>query len=223
MTSAPERQIARGRRQKARIMILIAVTPMTAKQLSEKLGITTKAVLLHTKAMMESVPRKIYVSGWLPNVNGRPAPLYMAGERQNVPYVAKRKPVMNLPDRNVIHMARLVEILEQSPRTVNELSVLMNISHSRVRLYTKRLRDMRWGRIHAWRDPEGRGDQSPVYGLGDKKDAPKPARKTRAHFHKQMMSDPERHAHALAKKRAQSYVDKHKAKPQGIFAALGLP
>lgn len=214
-----EYQRSRGERQKGRILAAIAAEPKTVRQLAEAVHLTMSAVLLHTKAMMRETPRRLHIAGYVPNSEGRPAPLYGPGDIPDASYERKRKD--KVPDRLEARRAKLIELLRAAPRTAAQLGQLMHLSDSRVRIYIRELREEGGAYIKDWAPPPGRGDLSPVYALGNRPDKVKP-RQTRADTYQKEISDPDKHARLLAKQRARYTVKKHTKRPQGVFAALGL-
>lgn len=215
----PNYQKERGERQKQRILDLVASEPMTAKQLAESIHLSLTAVLLHTKAMMRSAPRRLRIAGYVPSSIGKPAPLYGPGEAPDTAYDPIRK--AKLLDRVETKAALIRKHLEEAPRTAEQLGNLAHMSPSRTRFYLRRLRDAGEVYIKSWAPPPGRGDLSPVYAIGSRTDKKKP-KKTRAETYAKEKADPERLARIQAKRRARHTLEKYRKNPQGIFAALGL-
>jgi len=209
-----------GDRQKQKILALVAVSPMSARDLAGKVHLTLGGVLIHTKQMMAETPRRIRIAEYRLQGQGKPAPLYGPGDGPDAVYEARRKP--KLPDRVETRMGQLVEVLEQGACTAEQAALKMNLSIARAREYIRRLRAMRWAYIADWIAPEGRGDLAPSYALGIRPDKPKP-QQTRADRYRKEKSDPERYRRSLTLRRHQYQIAKLKQKPNTIFGALGAP
>lgn len=219
MTRGPNYQAERGERQRGRISWALRPAPLTAQQLADQLHLSRDAVLLHLRRMLDAEPRQVHVGGYLPAPRqGKAAPLYAAGPGVDVEYPRYRKP--KAADRVEGRLAAMVALLAE-PRTSGQLAELMHLSSSRVLFYLSELKAA--GRIHikAWASPPGRGDLSPVYALGKRKDKAKP-RQSRAERYKLEISDPERHEDMLARRRTRYSLIKAKSRPNGVFGALGL-
>lgn len=218
--SRPENyQAERGERQRGRIAWALRSAPLTAQQLADQLHLSRDAVLLHLRRMLDAEPRQVHVDGYLPAPRqGKAAPLYGAGPGVDAEYPRYRKP--KAEDRVEARIATMVELLAE-PRTSGQLGELMHLSASRVCVYLAGLRAE--GRIYikAWASPPGRGDLSPVYALGKRKDKAKP-RQSRAERYKLEIADPERHEDMLARRRTRYSLIKAKSRPNGVFGALGL-
>lgn len=119
--------------------------------------------------------------------------------------------------------ARILVELEKLPMTRDELQCLLGVSKACVQRYIVHLRSQpRQLYIARWK--QGHGRSAPVYAVGTRRDAPKPAAMTRTERNakewKRIKADPDRHARVKAAARVHGTIQRVKAAPQPWFAAL---
>lgn len=223
-------QLKSSRREKA-ILDALRAKPMTTQQIADAIGASNSSVAIYLRRLLESVPAKVYVSRYEPNLGkyaGRPAPIYSAGNKKSVEFVPLSCPVPKISSAE--RRAKILELLEAQPMTVNQLAVKMFIVRGTVSKHMTALRNAaeRQVYIKSWDHPskvaeEGKGgDWAPVYAVGDKKDKPKPKQETPSQRHKRLSKDQSYVLQRRLKRRLRYNVEKLRGKPQGIFAALGL-
>lgn len=217
MPRGPDYQKDRSDRQKARIMDALADGPMNTKALAEKLHLSRTIILKYLHQLGQE-PRLVRVSGY-DDRHGRPAPIYALGSEADEVFV--RQADRPRPGRVAMRRQQIIDALTGSPMTCEQLSNIIGIQRSPIRNYLAELRNERRVHISGWTKAIKQGDIAPIYGLGNRPDAPKP-RKSRQQRWKEEKADPERYDRIKAKKRAAYAVDVAVKKPQGIFAALGL-
>lgn len=217
MTRPADYQKYRSDRQIERILAAIADAPMTAKQLADQISVTVSCILIYTKRLMAE-PRQIHIAGHAPSPKGKPSPLYGPGDRPNVEYTPKRKPKQG--NRVEMQIDRVTKALA-TPCTADQLGAKIHLTRSRARFYIRELRLAKLAYIASWDAPPGRGDLSPVYALGSKRDKKKP-RQTRAERYRIEKADPDKHERSLAKRRARHHSAKAASKPNTWLSALGV-
>jgi len=203
-----------GERQRLRILAVLAEEAMSAADIGDRIHLSKDMVLKHLKAMREESPRRIHVGSYTINGTGRPTPLYAIGNEPDAEY--HHQTVLKSHHHRLLGIV-LAE-LEQSPRTIRELSILTKLSISGARNLVSELREMGWCYLSAWAPPVNR-NRAPIFSVGIGKDAP-PAVTTRAKRWKQEKADPDLHKRNLAKRRTKALAARTLKKPQGVFAAL---
>lgn len=165
--------------------------------------------------------KRIHVKGFVANPSGRPQTIYAAGPGVDAVYPAKsvRKP--RQPDRRAARLESIIVLIAAKAMTARELGEAIHMTPSRTRGYVSQLRKEGRAYIAGWQHPGHRGDLAPRYKLGSKPDTPKP-RESRAERYRKEVSDPDRHARILAKKRNSDRIAKLTANRASPFAALGI-
>lgn len=214
----------RGIRNEARIVEMTTGQMMSRRQIAEAMGFTLASAFIYTDRLHDANPKRLYVAGHQRNTNGRPEPLFMAGNLPDVEFVSYRKPKLAY-DRVLVQFARVAEVLGCEPSTAEEVGEAIARSTGCARDYISQLRKARpkQAYIKEWRAPMGRGDLAPVYALGNKKDAPKP-RQTRAERFAKEKANRGRYEGMLFRKRAEYRKERGLPPPPlpSPFAALGL-
>lgn len=161
MNRVPER----GMRQKARILALIAESPMSDYDLADKLHICLMMVRLYVRQMRAQ--SRVYVSGYASQGRRIRSALYAAGDLPDAP----RDPVKPKLSQYEAQMAAVIENLGQ-PMTAIKLAGLVNRSRKNTLIYLNDLRAQGIVHISGW-SSSGQGGWSPVYKLGYGEDAPR--------------------------------------------------
>lgn len=160
----------RSERQRARILAAIAVEPLTAQQLADRLHLSRDGVNLHLAKMKAMKPRLIHVSGHVYNpLGGRPAPQYSPGDKLDANYTSSRAPTRH--NRVSEQLALAKKELGANPMTAANLGLKLGIRASRARFYIAKLRATKQAYIKDW-IPMAAGS-APIYAVGDKPDAPR--------------------------------------------------
>lgn len=120
-------------------------------------------------------------------------------------------------------LARIVGELAVRPMTISDLERLLGITTMAVRRYLAHLRAApRRVFIKRWL-PTG-GLPAPIFAAGSRRDAPKPATKTRQERNRQdwlrIRADPDRYDRVRAAARVHYRIHRLRGRPQPWFAAL---
>lgn len=193
----------RGSYQSARILAALA-RPMTIPQLAPVLHLSEDGVRRYIKRL--SASKQIRVCGWHQTVTGRVAPIYGLGGEPDAVYGEA------LADRRE---ACILALLSDGPRTAQQLADMMERCATHVCNMLVSLRASKAVHVHSYIEPEARGSFRPVYALGAKRDAPMVKRPTRERYQLRLEQN-------RSYRRRDSILRQATARPQGIFAALGL-
>jgi predicted ArsR family transcriptional regulator len=211
--------------QRGRILAAIAAEALTAQQLADRLHLTRDGINIHLKAMKEAAPRQVHVAGWVYNPQGgRPAPMYRPGDRPDAKYVAARAPTRHLQVGK--QLAKIKRLLRAKPMTAAQLGQALGTSSGWARNLVVRLRAEKQVYIAGWQSP-GAGI-APLYAMGARDDVPRPPIDPKNAYarlkHRRETDDHAREVYErdLRRRALNSKIKKLKAKPQGIFAALGV-
>jgi hypothetical protein len=209
--------------QRGRILAAIADEPLTAQQLADRLHLTKDGINIHLKAMKEASPRLVHVAGHVYNADGgRPAPKYSAGDQADATYIPTRQILQGRKDVVDRTFKRLVEMLQRSPMTANEIGDALDLAPARARWYISQLRTCEPRRVYIKRFEANYGAYpAPVYAVGNKPDAVYTP-KTRADVYRDVMADPDRRRRVLTRNKLRHLVASKRKKPNGIFGALGI-
>lgn len=216
MTSTRNRE--RGIANEFRVIDALRREKMTVIEVAALLGISRAGGLVYLSRLHGA--KRIHIAGHRPNPTGRPLPLFASGPGQDAVYMPKKVRKDRQPDRRETVKARVAALLE-APHTTNELAEKIARSPAIARRYISELKAEGRVYIMGWQHPGHRGDLAPRYKLGTRKDAVKP-KQTRAERWQKEKADPERHERLLKKRRHAERMKTIRAKPQGIFAALGV-
>ena len=199
MTSrANNSSVGRGQRNETRVAALLVDNQLSNQQIADALHMSRDSAIIYTRRLRARTPKRVYLSGWRNAPKGKPAPLFTAGDLPDVEYVTTRK--RKLPDRVQLQRARIKVALAE-PKTANQLAVAISRSISRTHKYLQMLRADGLVYILDHAAPDGRGDQAPIYALGNLPDAVK-HRQTRAERHQKEQADPSRKFNIGASRRA---------------------
>lgn len=209
--------------QRGRILAAIAHEPLTAQQLADRLHLTRDGINIHLKAMKEASPRLIHIAGHVYNPDGgRPAQKYSPGDKKDATYVATRQILQGRKDVVDRTFKRLIEMLQRTPMTANEVGEALELAPARARWYISELRKSTPRRLYVKRfEPNVGGYPAPVYAVGNKPDAVYTP-KTRADVYREIMADPDRRRRILTRNKLRYLVESKRKKPNSIFGALGL-
>lgn len=211
-----KRNCIHGEVKKKKILALLADGPMSANQIAAEIHLSGAGVLKHMKAMRGEVPKRAYIDSYAINGTGRPTPIYAAGSLDDAVYDHQ----FVLKNHHHKLLGLVLAELENSPRTVRELSILTGLSVSGVRNLITELREMGWCYLSGW-SPVHNRNRAPIFSAGIGKDVKlKPM--TRAQRWKQEKSDEEQHSRKLAKRRAKAMSERSVKKPVSWITALGL-
>lgn len=229
---ASDKHRRKGKLQEARIIASLAEKPKTVERLAAALRMCPSGVALYLKRM-HAEPRRTYVCGHEKAARtGLPANIWAAGSQPDIEYVPQSRPTPKTSAKE--RCTQVLELLAEKPRTTRELAPLMHIVYGAVIKYIRMLREPgnRQLYIAKWLHPRevdpsrtSGGDWAPVYAVGTKPDAPKPARETSQARHARMQKDREfrrvRNQARRARYQRDKIVQQHlKAGPRPWFAAL---
>lgn len=220
---------ARGEANARLVIDTLRRKPMTVRQLAEALGKSESGIALHLRKLRDN-PRRVHISGHYlaPGAQGQPAPIWSVGNRPHAEYVR-----INIPGRKTTseeRRAQILALLAERPRTAAQLAEVLHIVRECVLRHMQPLRtaENRQVYISRWQHPSKiakpgtGGDWAPVYAAGNKKDKVKPKRETSIERHQRLSLDEAYKASRRKKRREHHQIEKTRARPQGIFAALGL-
>jgi hypothetical protein len=188
--------------QRERILAALQVELLTAQQLADKLFLSRSGVQWYLKAMMKESPRLVRIAGYAPSpVRQRSAPMYGLGAEPDEQHIKSRAPKghITVADRH----AQILAVMGARWMTAKE--VVAELGVQRARLYVFQLHDA--GRLHivAWRQHPKGGYPAPVYAVGAREDAPRPAAQSEhekcARYWAKLKADPHRHGHYLQRNR----------------------
>lgn len=205
-----------GERQKMKILACLEYGAMSAADIGNEIHLSRAGVTKHIAVMKAATPKRVHIENYDINTVGKPTPLYAAGDKPDAVYQHQTV----IKSHHHALLSRAVMHLEASPRTTRELSFLMKMSVSGARNLINELKDMHWCYLSDYTPPIKRR-RIPIFSLGVGKDKKVPIT-TRAERWKAEKRDEDLHERNLAKRRAKAMLGKARAKPQGIFAALGL-
>lgn len=210
--------VGRGQRNDTRVTALLVGKQLSNQQIADALHMSRDSAIIYTRRLRACTPKRIYLSGWLPSPGGKPAPLFSAGGHPDIEYVATRK--KKLPDRVQMQIARITATLAE-PRTARQLATAISRSLSRTHKYLSMLRAAGKVYIKDFAPPDGRGDQAPIYALGNLPDAVK-RRQTRAERYQLETRNPSRKFQMDSARRARYRKDHGlpPPAPANPFAAL---
>lgn len=212
-----------GMAQCDRIVAHLQQGPESADRMCAALGLLYSNLWRYIKRLRAE--KRIHISGWEPR-QGRPAPIYSAGDRPDVEFVPLRRPVPKISAAQ--RRVKIIELLTTKPRTSMKLAEAMHVGRDGVLRYLTEMRRERAVYVARWQHPNktrgaGLGGRwSPVYAVGNKPDAPMPPKETSKQRHDRLSKDSAYVARCVRKRKARHTVERHLKKPQGIFAALGL-
>jgi hypothetical protein len=197
-TRSKNAAVGRGQRNDARVTALLADNQLSNQQIADALHMSRDSAIIYTRRLRDCTPKRIYLSGWLHAPKGKPAPMFTAGDLPDVEYVTTRK--RKLPDRVQVQIERVKAALAE-PMTANQLAVAISRCISRTHKYLRMLRDDKLVYVMDHAAPDGRGDQAPIYALGNLPDAVK-HRQTRAERHQKEQAKPGQKFQRSAARRA---------------------
>lgn len=221
-----QKRHALGNSRKQAILNLLESGPMTRKQIADALNGASSSVAAHLAALNEA--GKVYICNHIPNHMGMPAAVWGLGNKPNVEYVPKCLPATKTSAEE--RRQQILKLLKEKPRSAQQLVGSIHVVKKTISVYIAQLRrpDSRKLYIIRWLAPgvayPGARAASwvPVYAVGDKPDAQKPKRETKAErYARQKQSEKFLEAE---RRRARIYyvVKKTRKKPNGIFGALGI-
>jgi len=192
---------------------------MDPSAIAELLGVSVAMAHKYVKALRDA--RRIHIKEFIGNPRGRPKTMYAAGPGVDAVYPAKSARKPRQPDRRTARMESIIDLIAAKAMTAHAIGEAIHMTTSRARAYVSELRKQKRAFIESWQHPGHRGDLAPRYKLGAKPDAPKP-RETRAQRYRKEISDPDRHARILAKKRNSDRIARISKTRASPFAALGI-
>lgn len=211
--------------QRGRILAAIATEPLTAQELADRLHLTRDGINIHLKAMKNAEPRQVHVASYDRNVQGgRPAPRYRPGDAKDAVYEPSRTPKRHLQVGK--QLAKIKKLLRAKPMSATQLGQALATSPGWARNLVARLRAAKQVYIGGWQS-FGSGI-APLYALGAREDVPRPPidpKNAYARLKRRRETDDharEVYERDLRRRAVNSKIKKLKAKPQGIFAALGV-
>lgn len=209
-----------GLAQERRIVDALRRAPQTEFQLAEMLGITRNATTIYMSRMRKQ--KRIRIVDYIKSTSGRPLPIFGVGSAPDLEYVPLRpRNKAKQPDR-VEAMRKAILLLLRAPHTAAEMAEKLHRSQSVINTYVRDLREEKQVRISGWKQTGSRNGWAPVYRLGKAKDRPRPPPETAKERHLRERQDPERYERELAQRRRRHKIRTLRAKPQGVFAALGV-
>jgi hypothetical protein len=226
---AGDKHRRKGKLQEARIISRLSTKPQTVEQLASALGKCPSGIALYLKRMRAE--HRVFVCGHEPR-HGSPAKVWAVGDRPDVEYVPIDRPTPKISAAQ--RREQVIALLTEKPRTIRQLAPAMHVVYETAGRYVGQLHKgpNRQVYIQAWRHPRDLnpensrgGDWAPVYAVGDKPDAQKPARESSKERHARMHKDREYRRARNAQRRARYQQDKlvkqHiKAGPQTWLSAL---
>lgn len=160
----------RSKYQRERILAALAIMPMTARDLSEKLHLHQDTINIHLRTMRDEKPATIHISDYRRNPKGgRRFAIYSIGNKGDTQFSRTREPKRHLLVKQ--NQEVIVKMLVEEPMTCSQIAAKIGYSASWVRVLLQRLRDAipRRVHIHAW--PHAENGVQPVYGAGNHPDA----------------------------------------------------
>lgn len=160
MPRGPDYQKERSERQQQRILELLAIRPMSAYDLSDRLHLARTNVHKHLNALMEKPNRRVRVATFELKV-GRPRYVYALGNKPDLKMAAFQK-------------QRIVDALKEldEPSTTYAIVDSIGMDRSNIKHYFQPLRKAK--RIYIadwiWSDRTA----TPLYLAGQGEDAPRP-------------------------------------------------
>lgn len=214
---------ARAAEQEARILEELAAGPKCNRQLAIDLGLSRSGVMRYTNVMHTANPKRIHVCGFHEPANGGYSrPLYAAGDGVDLVYQPRHVKVpKKSTDRRAEKRAQILALL-QTPRTAKQIAARVHFSYCWLADYLVELRKEKVIYIQKWTRPSRLGPHVAVYAIGDERDAKRPGQETRAERYAKERADPVRLKRAQDVQKHNRKLQKLKAKPANIFAALGL-
>lgn len=168
----------------ANILRCIQTEPMTANQVGEIVNKDARTVLQVLQRMRDLLSF-VRIWGWRKNSHkGKWVPIFEPGEGADVPYPGKKAPPAHKvsswtvrPDL-IAFCATLQIIVDEGPCSRKQLRAAGGLSPRGLLLLTNHCRSIGLMRIEKWeRRTESNGAPMGLWGLGNLRDAPKPARK----------------------------------------------
>lgn len=210
--------------QERRILDALAVRPMCNNDLAAHLGMGRTGVAKYTARMMAASPKRLHVVGHhTPTTGGCPRPIFGPGDGPDAQYVATFPSApKKCDDRKGDALFRIVKALEKGG-TARELSKTCHLAHTTIHKYMDELRAADWAiYIKRWKQAGTRNAWCPVYASGNKRDAKRPPQQTRAERYAADRADPNKVKRHEDSRRLSKIRSQLRAKPNGIFGALGL-
>lgn len=211
--------------QERRILNALMTRPMCNNDLALHMGMGRSGAAKYTARMHAAKPKRVHIVGHrAPATGGYPRPIFAAGDGRDAVYVARfpSAPKKTAVDRKGDAMGRIMKELEKG-RTAQEIAKASFLAFSTVHKYMDEMHAAGWTiYVRTWRRTGELNQWAPVYAIGNKPDAPRPAPKTRRDFYLAERADPNKvKKHAAGKQRSRM-LQQLRAKPNTIFGALGL-
>lgn len=208
--------------QDARILAALAVEPLCNRGLAEVIGMGRTGAAKYTERLRAE--KRIHICGHTqPLTGGYPRPLYAPGDKPDAVYEPKvpKSPKITF-DRRAKRIERIVAAMTK-PATSRQIAEACYMDVATVHEYFAIMRESGTHlHIRRWTQYGKRNAWVPVYALGKRENAPRPATQTRAERYQQYRADPEVVERINANRRHRRRLDGLKQKPAGIFAALGV-
>lgn len=213
-----------GKAQEQRILDALAVRPMCNNELAAHLGMGRTGAAKYTARMLAASPKRLHIVGHhAPQTGGYPRPRFGPGDGVDVPYIATfpRTPKKE-GDRKGDALFRIVKALEKGG-TAKEMAKACHLAFTTVHKYMDEIHAAGWTiYIKRWKQTGARNAWCPVYASGNRPDAPRPPMQTRAERYQAERADPNKVKRHEDGRRLGRLRRQLRAKPAGIFAALGL-
>jgi hypothetical protein len=210
--------VGRSQRNDARVSALLVDKQLSNQQIADALHMSRDSAHIYTRRLRDCTPKRIYLCGWLHAPKGKPAPLFTAGDLPDVEYASTRK--SKQPNRAIAQIER-IKIALAEPKTANQLAVAIFRCNSQTHKYLRMLRDEKLVYIKGLAPLDGRGEQAPIYALGNLPDAVK-LRQARGERSQKEQASPSRKFQVGTSRRARRRKEKSLPPPvpASPFAAL---
>lgn len=187
-------------RRIARILELLSIKQMTAKELSQAMYVSHDTAREYLSILHDQ--KRVYVSAWQPIDRNKPAKVYAAGSKSDVVYVPATK--TKIEKKADIWKEKVLAALVL-PSTTYDLAKRLGISYSYTRFIIYALKQEGSIHVRAWILPHPKGSRAAVYAVGNEPS------KERISF-RRMSREEQRVARGI----------KPNTAPKGIFSALGI-
>ena len=187
-------------RRIARILEILSIKQMTAKELSQTMHVSHDTARDYLSILHEQ--QRVYVAAWQPVDRNKPAKVYAAGSNPDVIYVPA--PKTKIEKKADIWKEKVLTALAL-PSTTYDLAKRLGISYSYTRFIIYALKQEGSIHVRAWILPHPKGSRAAVYAVGNEPS------KERISF-RRMSREEQRVARDI----------KPNTAPKGIFSALGL-
>lgn len=207
----------------ARILRIVNIEPMSLIDIASYMDITRSSVSAYLRDMHER--RLIHVHAYQqPLLTGTSVAIYAPGDKPDFVRIVKAKKRKTPKEVTAMRTREILDLLSKGNYPASAIAMKVGLGIAAVLKYLQRFRKEHVVRLAEWHRASTGKHWVPYYGLGDAPDAelpPASGKSSRARCGSRALGDDK-----LAQERSRATVEQTiaaaRAKPCGIFAALGI-